>query len=535
MRKLTVLLFALTFVSGVGFAQILKEDAVNPEFVRYAQLPDSIRNGYMPSPIAYDFTNSPVVLKSTLPSSYDLRSQTTILSPRNQGSHNTCWAFATMDALQSTWTRLGLTAQDYSSKHLFTCDDFLIPIESGGTSQMAVAYLADFKGPVLETADPYDFADTTCTEISNDSKPTIMAGAYFFPYTEDNVKNMIYNYGAVMVGMCNNALYSTTTFNSTNNALYITAADTAGHTVNHAVTIVGWDDDYSASNFTRMPSSNGAWIVKNTVGTSKFDGGYFYVSYDSYLFGNTPTVYTSMIPKPEVDTIYQYEQFGAVKTVGVAASKPLYVCASYSNTSKQTIKYVGTYAASAGQTITVIIGDAAGNVLDTVETVCPYPGYYAFPVSASVTGNFKIIVKYQNATGVTILPAPFETSADSYCSVSSYPSGQYYSADGTSWFSLSSLNYNACIKVYAKNESSFTANAFSVVATSVIVKGFEVDVSDAEAIAQVSLLSLKGDVLVSQSNKGNSTVSINANAKGVFLVRLAMTDGSVCTQKIIIK
>ncbi len=61
---------------------------------------------------------------------------------------------------------------------------------------------------------------------------------------------------------------------------------------NHAVCIVGWDDDYSADNFIEghRPPGNGAWIVKNSWGSSTgtfpnksnwgVDGsGYFYLSY----------------------------------------------------------------------------------------------------------------------------------------------------------------------------------------------------------------------------------------------------------------
>ena len=60
---------------------------------------------------------------------------------------------------------------------------------------------------------------------------------------------------------------------------------------NHAVTIIGWDDTYAPSNFSRrnpLPPGPGAWIVKNSWGAAdqkfpnKFDwgiNGYFYLSY----------------------------------------------------------------------------------------------------------------------------------------------------------------------------------------------------------------------------------------------------------------
>ena len=40
-----------------------------------------------------------------------------------------------------------------------------------------------------------------------------------------------------------------------------------GGTVPHGVCIVGWDDDYPASNFNTAPPGNGAWIVKNSWGS----------------------------------------------------------------------------------------------------------------------------------------------------------------------------------------------------------------------------------------------------------------------------
>lgn len=62
----------------------------------------------------------------------------------------------------------------------------------------------------------------------------------------------------------------------------------------HAIEIVGWDDNYSTSNFssTANPHKNGAWLCKNSYGTDYGDGGFFWLSY-RYDFLYTASVEVS--------------------------------------------------------------------------------------------------------------------------------------------------------------------------------------------------------------------------------------------------
>lgn len=50
----------------------------------------------------------------------------------------------------------------------------------------------------------------------------------------------------------------------------------------HAVLLVGWDDNYSRENFQKscQPKSDGAWLVRNSWGADDVGGGYFWLSYE---------------------------------------------------------------------------------------------------------------------------------------------------------------------------------------------------------------------------------------------------------------
>ena len=87
------------------------------------------------------------------------------------------------------------------------------------------------------------------------------------------VKTMLKAYGACAASYYHDNYY----YNSSTGAYY----KPYGTSSNHEITIVGWDDNYSKNNFGYYkPSSNGAWLVKNSWGTGWGNGGYFWISYE---------------------------------------------------------------------------------------------------------------------------------------------------------------------------------------------------------------------------------------------------------------
>ncbi|OZG61920.1 Papain family cysteine protease [Bifidobacterium lemurum] len=134
------------------------------------------------------------------------------------------------------------------------------------------------------------------------------------PAATDAIKRALMDTGAVSLGYYA-TLYSKD-YNVDNAAQYVGRYVTSedGSTVaNHGVTIVGWNDNYPASNFTTMPPGNGAWIVKNSWGTDidSLKEGYFYLSYYDMTISQAST-YQADVPQDSSRTFsydhnYQYD------------------------------------------------------------------------------------------------------------------------------------------------------------------------------------------------------------------------------------
>ena len=79
--------------------------------------------------------------------------------------------------------------------------------------------------------------------------------------------------------------------------------NTTSHVADHAISIVGWDDNYSVENFSEnaRPSNNGAWIVKNSWGNIR---EYMYVSYEDCNISKILCGIEKATNKVEYENIY---------------------------------------------------------------------------------------------------------------------------------------------------------------------------------------------------------------------------------------
>ncbi|MBQ5989933.1 MAG: hypothetical protein IJL67_10605 [Oscillospiraceae bacterium] len=231
---------------------------------------------------------------AALPSRFDLREKGLVSSVKDQGTFGTCWTFAASGALETALIK-NEPFIDLSEMHLayfsFYGDNTPESPEkdpekfiSGGHVSYAAASYARWFGPVKEAILPYSSKkEEIDPALQNRQDYFVTDMSILNPYTlketdkddmvrfsDDEIKQMLYDGNSVAVNICYENTYNEETF-----AQY----DPSGGQTNHGVLIVGWDDNYSSRNFLYSPPRDGAWIVKNSWGNDWGDNGYFYVSY----------------------------------------------------------------------------------------------------------------------------------------------------------------------------------------------------------------------------------------------------------------
>lgn len=269
---------------------------------------------------------------------------------KNQMQTNSCWAFATLSSLE---TNLALTnynkgkntkkVYDYSERHMVyaTSKYFLNDTQNptgynktpsnGGSWLMSSSYLANGYGAVPEEEMPFENNENTIDieEIKNKTTSTQICDTMEYPgYSTlgENekaaimsvIKQNIQNYGAVYAAVHGdiNTDGEQSCYNQETSAKY--CENTTSHIANHAVSIIGWDDDYSVDNFagSAKPKSNGAWIIRNSWGEDFGDNGLMYVSYEdanissSGMFGIVRTLDTA-----NYDNAYLYDELRIIRRI----------------------------------------------------------------------------------------------------------------------------------------------------------------------------------------------------------------------------
>ncbi len=274
--------------------------------------------------LASDFEISGTKLESEveLPSFYSSKELGFTTPVRNQ-IYNTCWAYSAMATFESALLKKGITTPHFAPMNMNHWGTLRQDntgwnrnYTSGGYSYISLGYLSSWQGPLLESEYPETTSIANYSTLTNSSTKQAVANGIIYLDSGDieTVKTAVYEYGAAVGNYHVNEAY----YNPTNNAYFCNYEGLVTSQLNgHAISIVGWDDNFSKDNFNEnaQPENNGAWLCKNSWGINWGDHGYYWISYEDYYlfdtrFGHSYT-YNDVELYNNTKTLYQNEIDGA--------------------------------------------------------------------------------------------------------------------------------------------------------------------------------------------------------------------------------
>lgn len=399
-----------------------------------------------------------------LPASYDGRMAGRAPSIKNQGTLGTCWAFASLMALEARL--LPAETYDFSEDHLSLNNGFCIPQEEGGEYTMSMAYLLSWKGPVLESEDPYGDG------VSPDGLEAVkhVQGIEMVPAKDyEKIKQAILQYGGVQ-----SSLYTSMT-NEDSRSIYYNEDQYAycylgSDPPNHDSVIIGWDDNYPKENFNVDVNGDGAFICMNSWGDNFGDSGYFYVSYYDSNIGMNNLIYTVVEDPDNYDHNYQSDLRGWVGQLGYG-EETVWFSNVYTAAGDENLEAAGFYATdrntsyeiyvvqNAGEEETITGGNGLSERKLAASGTVDYAGFYTIPFTELkleerriLKGQrFAILVKL--TTPESVHPAAIEYDAGDGKTVVDLSDGEgYISPDGIHFTRVENeQKCNVCLKAYTRN------------------------------------------------------------------------------------
>lgn len=375
-----------------------------------------------------------------LPDYYSLIDLGQVTSVKDQQSGGNCWAFASLGALESAILKASGLNLDLSEEHMknlaeiYSDYGWQMETNDGGYPNMGIGYLTSWLGPVMEEDEEYD--DYSMLSPVLDSFTHIQNIVFLARtgYTDnEGIKEALMRYGGVQTGI----YYDSTYFSSTKKSYYYYGSGSA----NHAVVIVGWDDNYSASNFLYKPAGDGAWIVKNSWNDDWGDEGYFYVSYyDTRLaeVGDMEGSYAFVFNDSQrYDKNYQYDLIGKTDYL-VTPNTTVWVENIYESTDNELLAAVSTYfRKNMDYELFVYVNDE----LALTQSGSCRPGYTTIVLNEQIpvsTGDkFKVRFKF-----ICDNEVEFAISEDIQATRLTYAPGiSFFSFDGINWTDLFDYEY----------------------------------------------------------------------------------------------
>lgn len=221
---------------------------------------------------------APEYLSNCSPSltAFDWRTKNVVSDVTSQGNCGSCWAFAAASTFDAAYNIRNNAMVDVSEQHILNCATgndgraagscaggwydpvYQWLIRSGVSSNASVPYV-EARQACFESIPGHYRAYSTGFVSDKTSIPTIR-----------DIKDGICKYGPVA-----STIAATTAFQAYVGGYFNEGSD---RQVNHAISIIGWDDHAGGTN-------HGAWLIKNSWSKLWGQSGYAWVAYDTNKIG----------------------------------------------------------------------------------------------------------------------------------------------------------------------------------------------------------------------------------------------------------
>lgn len=535
-----------------------------------------------------------------IPSAYSLKDNIDI-QIRNQRATPECWAFATTTMLSTNIQKMGFVDtfinfsprhMDYATSQNFNTNNanifgFYRDVNDGGNAFFGLAYLSNGSGPVLEENFPHsnDLSDLNYFDdldvekakyhlhgyeeipalykkivddaivyyngqpenYINDSG-TITANPSYQEYTEeevktfrDNIKRNIMQYGSLAAITYSNGSAYFNPNSSIRESYYCYEDEHNDVYANHAISIIGWDDNYSKDNFDpdHKPNHDGAYLIANSHGTGSYNEGYLYISYDDFFIERDLYVITETKNESH-DFIYQHDPLAWSTIISSSGTKTMWIANVFNKLeeyeNRELITEVGIYTVSDvnvelyANSNLIMKSDNKFDLENRVkvsESVNLGPGYHVIKLAEPIKikgDRFAIEAKITSANESSIeIPMERFYAGTLWSTAVAYSNESFYSGNGgaNTWQDITDQygGSNFCLKAFITKEKAIKSESISF-----DKKSMEMYVGDSKKInatiypenadyKKLYWTIAEGDDVVSVDEEGNVTALKEGTAK----------------------
>ena len=352
--------------------------------------------------LKFNFINNTINV-TTLPTRFDSREWGWVSSVKNQGNMGSCWTFGNCGALESTLIKetgieYDLSENNMQNSMLKYSKYGINDIDEGGMYVQGLEYLISWLGIFPAAYDPYDEIGKLSPIFTTDENIHIRDAIFIEPRENatdnDALKRAILKCGSVRLDF-----FSTMGEPEYNNKTFAYYQNRSSG-VNHAVSVVGWDDNFSKDNFLMTPPGDGAFIIKNSMGESEGDNGFMYISYYDRSVLNKTILY-DYIESTSVGYLLEnqedYTKIYQRDTAGYLDRHTNYTTfkINYQSVGNDLISGVGTYFNfGENYTIELYVND---KLKYTQNGSAPFSGYHTVilmeEIPIKINDNFTVLMK----------------------------------------------------------------------------------------------------------------------------------------------